>query len=57
MKTSNIGYVRKHVFPRLFTVFDTKKDGVIDFEEYLCAIALFRLGTADEKIKRERFCT
>lgn len=39
------------MLPRLFTVFDTKKDGVIDFEEYLCAIALFRLGSADEKIK------
>lgn len=43
-------YIRKYILPRLFHVIDTKKDGVIDFEEYLSAIALFRIGTTEEKI-------
>jgi hypothetical protein len=32
-------------------VIDTKKDGVVDFEEYVAAVALFRVGTTEEKIK------
>ena len=43
-------YVRKYVLPRLFHVIDTKRDGVVDFEEYLSAIALFRVGSTEEKI-------
>ena len=30
---------------------DTKKDNVIDFEEYVCAVALFRIGNTEEKIR------
>jgi len=30
---------------------DTKRDGVVDFEEFLSAVALFRCGTTEEKIK------
>jgi hypothetical protein len=30
---------------------DTKKDGELDFEEFVSAIALFRVGTNEEKIK------
>ena len=43
-------YMRKYILPRLFHVIDTKKDGVIDFEEYVCAIALFRIGSTEDKI-------
>jgi Ca2+-binding EF-hand superfamily protein len=43
-------YVRKYILPRLFHVIDTKRDGLIDFEEYISAIALFRIGTTEEKI-------
>jgi Ca2+-binding EF-hand superfamily protein len=35
----------------MFLVIDTKKDDVIDFEEFLCAVAVFRLGTTEDKIK------
>ena len=44
-------YLRKHLLPRLFHTMDTKKDGVIDFEEFVSAVALFRIGTTEEKIK------
>ena len=44
-------YPKKHVLPRLFGAIDTKRDGVLDFEEYLCAVALFRVGSTEEKIK------
>lgn len=30
---------------------DTKRDGVLDFEEYVSAVALFRVGTTEDKIK------
>jgi len=30
---------------------DTKRDGVLDFEEFLSAVALFRCGSTEEKIK------
>jgi hypothetical protein len=30
---------------------DSKRDNVIDLEEYLRAVALFRLGTVDDQIK------
>jgi len=30
---------------------DVKKDGVVDFEEFLCAVALFRVGSTEDKIK------
>lgn len=32
---------------------DAKRDSVIDFEEYVCAVALFRIGSTEEKIKSE----
>ena len=32
---------------------DAKRDNVIDFEEYVCAVALFRIGSTEEKIKSE----
>lgn len=44
-------YILRHVIMKLFTVIDTKKDGVIDFEEYFCAVCLFRIGNIEEKIK------
>ena len=46
-------YIRKHVLPRLFAAMDTKRDHVIDFEEYVCAVALFRIGSTEDKIKSE----
>lgn len=30
---------------------DTKKDGVLDFEEFISTVALFRVGNTEEKIK------
>jgi hypothetical protein len=48
-------YIRKHIFPRLFGVVDQRRDSVIDFEEYLSAVALFRVGSTEEKI-RGRVC-
>jgi hypothetical protein len=35
----------------MFLALDIKKDGVIDFEEYLCAVTVFRSGTLDDKAK------
>ena len=32
---------------------DSKKNQVIDFEEYVCAVALFRAGSTEDKIKSE----
>jgi hypothetical protein len=46
-------YIRKHVLPRLFAAMDSKRDQVIDFEEYVCAVALFRAGSTEDKIKSE----
>ncbi len=51
VKAATEPYVRKHILPRLFAVMDGKKDNVIDFEEYVCAVALFRIGTTEEKIR------
>eukprot|EP00598_Pedospumella_elongata_P008564 CAMPEP_0184995712 /NCGR_PEP_ID=MMETSP1098-20130426/53720_1 /TAXON_ID=89044 /ORGANISM="Spumella elongata, Strain CCAP 955/1" /LENGTH=123 /DNA_ID=CAMNT_0027522015 /DNA_START=21 /DNA_END=389 /DNA_ORIENTATION=+ len=51
-KTSTFGpYAQRHVHPRIFNAFDTKRDGVIDFEEYLCVVTVFRAGGAEEKMK------
>jgi Ca2+-binding EF-hand superfamily protein len=44
-------YTLKHLLSKLFAIVDSKKDALIDFEEYLCALALFRFGTVDEKMK------
>ena len=44
-------YIRKNVLPKLFITIDTKKDNVIDFEEYVCAVALFQIGSTEEKIR------
>jgi len=51
-KSSTYGpYAQRHVHPRIFNAFDTKRDGVIDFEEYLCGVTVFRAGGAEEKMK------
>lgn len=39
------------VLEKLFAVVDTKKDGVIDYEEYVCVVALFRVGSMEDKVK------
>ena len=44
-------YSRHHMLPKLFIIIDTKKDSFLDFEEYLCALALFRFGTFEEKMR------
>ena len=36
---------------RLFHVFDTKHTGVIDFEEFVCGLAMFSHGSKMEKLK------
>lgn len=30
---------------------DTKKDGVIDFDEFLCAAVLFQRGSIEDKLR------
>eukprot|EP01031_Cornospumella_fuschlensis_P037941 gene37941-46094_t len=47
----NSGYLKKHVIPKLFVALDYKKDGVLDYEEYISAIALLRKGTIEDKAK------
>lgn len=47
----NAAYLKKHVIPKLFMALDYKKDGVIDYEEYISAIALLRKGAIEEKAK------
>lgn len=44
-------YAQRHVHPRIFNTFDTKRDGSIDFEEYLCGVTVFRSGSVDDKLK------
>lgn len=44
-------YAHRHVHPRIFSTFDTKRDGSIDFEEYLCGVTVFRTGTIEDKLK------
>ena len=44
-------YFKSRVAPRMFLVIDTKKDDVVDFEEFLCAVAVFLLGSTEDKIK------
>lgn len=44
-------YSRYHFVPRMFTIIDTKKDGYIDYDEFACAVALFRIGGTEDKIK------
>ena len=51
MNAATESYIRKHILPRLFAVMDGKKDNILDFEEYVCAVALFRIGTTEEKIR------
>ena len=51
MSVPSSQYIRKNVLPKLFITIDTKKDNVIDFEEYVCAVALFRIGSTEEKIR------
>ncbi len=36
---------------RLFAVFDTSDDGVIDFEEFMSGLATYVKGTKDEKLR------
>lgn len=47
----NAAYCQKYIWPRLFSAIDAKKTGAIDFEDFLRAVALFRLGTVDDQIK------
>jgi hypothetical protein len=44
-------YIRSHFLPRLFRVIDIKKDDGIDFEEYLSAVALVRVGKNEERLR------
>lgn len=44
-------YIRRYILSRMFTVIDTKKDGILDFEEYTCAVALFRTGNTEDKLR------
>jgi hypothetical protein len=48
-KTSD--FTRRHILPRFFSAIDVNRDGIIDFEDFLCAKTLFRNGTLDEKAK------
>ena len=51
IKSPNIPYLRKYVLVRIFTLFDTKKDNVLDFEEYISAICFFRINSTEDQIK------
>eukprot|EP01041_Mallomonas_annulata_P008206 gene8206-16877_t len=42
-------YISKYILPRVFSTIDTKKDNVLDFEEYVCAMGLFRFGSLEDK--------
>ena len=44
-------YVRKSLLTRVFVSLDSKKDYVIDIEEFVCGVALFRDGDIQELIK------
>jgi Ca2+-binding EF-hand superfamily protein len=44
-------YSRCYILPRLLRIVDTKCDNRIDFEEYVCAISLFRVGTKEDKVR------
>ena len=47
----NADYARKYVLPRMFTAMDIKRRHSIDVEEFVRTVALFRLGTLEDKIK------
>ena len=36
---------------QLFTFFDSKKTGVVDFEEFICGLAIFSRGTSTQKLE------
>ena len=36
---------------QLFTFFDSKNNGVVDFEEFICGLAIFSRGTATQKLE------
>lgn len=36
---------------RLFTLFDVDRSGVLDYEEFICGLALFCRGTQEEKLR------
>ena len=40
-----------HFVEHAFRVFDANNDGVVDFEEYICAIATSTNGTLEEKLR------
>ncbi len=35
----------------MFNLFDEKKDGTIDFEEYLTALSVMKRGTVEERLE------
>ena len=36
---------------QLFTFFDSKQNGVVDFEEFICGLAVFSRGTPTQKLE------
>ena len=36
---------------QLFTFFDSKNNGVVDFEEFICGLAIFSRGTSTQKLE------
>jgi Ca2+-binding EF-hand superfamily protein len=44
-------FTKSKIIPRLFSNLDIKRDGFIDFEEYVIVTALFKFGTIESKLK------
>ena len=44
-------YLRVAFLPRLFGVLDSKRDNILDFEEYACVVALLRSNSKEDKFK------
>ena len=47
----NYHYCRKYILPKLFLALDTKRDGVLDAEEYISAICFFRFCPIEDQIR------
>lgn len=50
-KSTTTPYMSKFILPKLFALIDTKKDNVIDFEEFLCASSVIKFGNPEERVK------